>query len=67
MSRRSAINSAAIQILGVGSECIGRHLDRIGAGGAHLVALASLVGVLVGFAVLLHPYVSGRTGGAMSS
>jgi two-component system sensor histidine kinase HydH len=39
----TSINSAAIQILGVGSECVGQPLERIGAGGTPLAGLAGLV------------------------
>ncbi|MGP0066586.1 MAG: two-component system sensor histidine kinase NtrB [Isosphaeraceae bacterium] len=39
----TSINSAAIQILGVGSDCAGEPLERLGDGGAPLVALASQV------------------------
>jgi two-component system, NtrC family, sensor histidine kinase HydH len=39
----TSINSAAMQILGVGPECAGQSLGRIGTGGAPLVALAGLV------------------------
>src|SRR5437868_6234072 len=39
----TSINAAAIPILGVGTECVGQPLERIGAGGVPLIALAGLV------------------------
>ena len=39
----TSINSAAMQILGVGSECVGQPLERLGAVASPLVALAGLV------------------------
>ena len=36
----TSINSAAMQILGVGPECAGRPLERVGAGGVPLAELA---------------------------
>lgn len=39
----TSINSAAMEMLGVGSESAGRPLDRLGPGGAPLVALARRV------------------------